>query len=200
VKTSSSTAARIRDVALGMIAEVGYAAISMEDVRREANVSNGSLYHHFPSKAALAAGLYVDGMGQCQSIILDALATSGDAHDGVERAVLEYLVWIDGHRDIASLVFADLPDQVLLASEPDFSTANRRYVDAVRRWLADHAREGRIIDAPFEVVHALWIGPAQEYSRHWVRGRTRARPRRVAPDLAAAAWRSLRGDRGAPRG
>jgi AcrR family transcriptional regulator len=39
---------------------VGYAAFTMASVRDTLGLSNGSVFHAFPSKAALAAAVYVE--------------------------------------------------------------------------------------------------------------------------------------------
>ena len=54
----SSTRSRLLDAAATVFLAHGYAAASMDMVRQAAGVSNGSLYHHFPSKALLADALY----------------------------------------------------------------------------------------------------------------------------------------------
>jgi len=56
-----ATEDRIAEAALRLFTAHGYAGASMEQVRHAAGVSNGSLYHHFPSGADLTARLLVDG-------------------------------------------------------------------------------------------------------------------------------------------
>jgi hypothetical protein len=43
----------------------------------------------------------------------------------------------------------------------------------------------------FGIAHALWLGPAQEFARHWLRGRSRQRPTEAVGALADGAWRAL---------
>jgi AcrR family transcriptional regulator len=188
---TNDTAQRIRDAALGLFTIHGYAGLSMQEVRRTAGVSNGSLYHFFPHKADLVAELRVEGMRDCQSVLLTALNGASDPRAGIEETVRTYLSWVENHRQLASLLFADLPDEVLLASEPALMPFNRQYVRVVAQWLTEQTRAGRLVDAPFEVAHALWLGPTQEFCRHWVRGRSRHRPTSAADHLALGAWRSL---------
>jgi hypothetical protein len=42
------------------------------------------------------------------------------------------------------------------------------------------------------VTAALWLGPAQEYSRHWVADGEAKMPRDVVETFATAAWAVLR--------
>jgi AcrR family transcriptional regulator len=186
-----SAGERIRAVGLDLFGSQGYAATSMEEVRRRAEISNGSLYHLFPSKAALAARLYCDGMIQSQNGIIDAINDTQLAEDGVRGAVAFQTSWVDSHTQLARLVYADWSDDVLMAAAPALDGPSRQYVRVVDRWLRDRVAAGDLIDGPFPVLHALWLGPTQEYCRHWLRGRSRLRPRHISDDLARGAWRAL---------
>ncbi len=163
----------------------------MEQVRRDAGVSNGSLYHLFPSKAALAARLYCDGMIECQDGIIRAIGAALNAEAGVRAGVAFQTLWVDQHVPLARLVYADMPDDVLVAAAPTLDGPNRKYVRVVEQWLGSHVDSGVLADRPFVVLHALWLGPAQEFCRQWLRGRGRLRPRHVADQLAEGAWQAL---------
>jgi AcrR family transcriptional regulator len=52
-----ATRERLLEVAAKFFGERGYEATSIEAVLREAGVSRGSLYHHYPSKGALFAAV-----------------------------------------------------------------------------------------------------------------------------------------------
>jgi AcrR family transcriptional regulator len=183
------TADRIQAAALAVFVANGYSATSMAQIRERAGVSNGSLFHFFPRKVDLAAGVLTDGMRDCQEAVLTALdATTGAV--GVRAGVHALLDWVSGQAEMARFVFADAPDEVLLAAEPVFGAHNRRYVHDVAAWLA--ARD-LLRGRPFEVVHALWFGPSMELGRTWLRGRSRIAPTAAAEELAAAAWRAVNG-------
>lgn len=186
-----ATADRIANAALRLFAVHGLAGASMEQIRRAAGVSNGSLYHHFPSRADLAARLVVTGMAQSQRAVQEALTNADDAQAGVRAVVAAQLGWVEEHPQWGRLLFADLPDEVLLAAEPPFSAQNRAYVRVVGGWLRAQAEAGAVVERPFEVAHALWLGPGQEFARHWLTGRTRARPLQVVDQFADGAWHAL---------
>jgi AcrR family transcriptional regulator len=187
----STTDDLITTVALRLFGSQGYSQTSMEQVRREASVSNGSLYHLYRDKAALAARLYHRGMVESQDGILHAVREARTAEDGVRSAVVCQAGWVDANVELARLVYADLPDAVFAAAAPSLDPLSRSYVREVDRWLRHHVDRGALIDQPFAMLHALWLGPTQEFCRHWLRGRGRLRPRHVAVDLADGAWRAL---------
>jgi AcrR family transcriptional regulator len=107
--------------------------LSMARIRSHAAVSNGSLFHFFPRKADLAAGVLVEGMRDCQDAVLAALDTT--AEHGVRVGVRALLAWVDKHAEMARFVFTDAPDDVLLAAEPTLAAHNRRYVHHIAAWL-----------------------------------------------------------------
>jgi AcrR family transcriptional regulator len=185
------TVQRILAAALPLFLTHGYAGASLEQVRRDAGVSNGSLYHHFPRRADLAARLFNEGMRDCQQVILQAVTADEPAERVVRAVVTELLRWVEEHADVARWIFSDLPDEVLLAAEPELGRTSRDYAVVVGDWLARQSRLGAVIEGSFAVRHALWLGPAQEFARHWLRGRSRQRPTEAATDLAGGAWRAL---------
>ena len=178
--------------AVRLFGSQGYAATSMEKIRRSAGVSNGSLYHLYPTKAALAARLYSDGMQQCQQGILAAIESASSPMLAVRGAVSFQALWVDRHVELARLTYADWHDDVIAAAAPRLDESSRQYVRTVDGWLRHHIAEGRLIEGPFAVLHALWLGPTQEFCRQWLSGRARPRPRHVADQLADGAWRVLR--------
>ena len=185
------TVQRILAAALPLFLAHGYGGASLEQVRRDAGVSNGSLYHHFPRRADLAARLFNEGMRDCQQVILQAVTADEPADRVVRAVVTELLCWVEEHADVARWIFSDLPDEVLLAAEPELSQTSRGYAVVIGDWLARQSRRGALIEGSFAVRHALWLGPAQEFARHWLRGRSRQRPTEAATDLAGGAWRAL---------
>jgi AcrR family transcriptional regulator len=182
----------IRAAAVRLFGTRGYAATSMDQVRREAGVSNGSLYHLYPTKAALVAGLYVDGMQQCQQGILSAIEAGSSPELAVRGVVSFQATWVDRHVELARLTYADWHDEVLVAAASCLDESGRDYVRIVGAWLRHGVAEGQLVDGPFAVLHALWLGPTQEFCRQWLSGRSRLRPRQVVHQLADGAWHALR--------
>ena len=71
----------------------------------------------------------VDGMAAAQRAARDALAQAGSAEQGVREVVPAQLAWVEESAELARLLYADVPDEVLVAAEPQFSQHNRHYVD-----------------------------------------------------------------------
>lgn len=63
---------QVLDAALRLFSERGYFNTSIHDIRREAGVSTGAIYHHFSNKEHLAKSLYDQLMGEMEAEIMDA--------------------------------------------------------------------------------------------------------------------------------
>jgi AcrR family transcriptional regulator len=189
--STSTTRDRVVQAAAELFGSQGYGSTSMEQIRRAAEVSNGSLYHLFPDKVTLAAHLFSAGMQECHAGILASIAEAETAEQGIRAAVTWQLGWVDDNLATARILYGDVPDDVLVVASPTHDRSARDYVRTTTQWLDRHVLEGSIVDRPFAVTHALWLGPTQEYSRHWLHGRARLRPRRAAADFATGAWAAV---------
>ena len=177
---------RLLAAALTRFATTSPIAVSLEDIRREAGVSVGALYHHFPSKAALVDALFIDLTIEVQHEFLSVLREHPSAEDGIRSIVRWYLRWVTENRVAASLLLGSRPDDPLLHD------LNRGFFADVRGWWQIHGHYGALRQLPFDLIHALWLGPAQEYTRHWLSGEVKRMPRTIAGVLADAAWNALK--------
>src|SRR5689334_6572093 len=89
-----STRDKLLDAAAAVFYEHGYSAASMDQVRQAAGVSNGSLYHHFPTKAALADALYVQTLHDFHAVLLAPIAREVTAEAGVKALVRAHVNWV----------------------------------------------------------------------------------------------------------
>ncbi|HVL97488.1 MAG TPA: helix-turn-helix domain-containing protein [Solirubrobacteraceae bacterium] len=183
---------QILAAALDAFAGRGYGATSMSDLQRATGASTGSLYHHFPTKAHVAAELLCDALGRYQRGFLDALRGASGAEAGVRAAVRHHLSWVAEDPARARLLVGEPEPEVLAAAGERLRAANRVFLSAVGDWYgaAVAARELRALDPDAAV--ALWIGPAQELTRAHLAGRARRPPVELAEVLADGAWRALR--------
>src|SRR5271165_5616900 len=91
----SATRTFARDGALGS---------RLEDIRRDANVSVGAIYHHFADKEALYGAAWTRALGSYQADSIEVLRASTDAEDGVRSAVEQQVRWVVTHRDAAIML------------------------------------------------------------------------------------------------
>jgi AcrR family transcriptional regulator len=76
--------------ALALFSRDGYFKTSIHDIRREAGVSTGSIYHHFTNKESLAKALYDDLLEHMEEAMLRIMADNASCHDRC-REVIRFL-------------------------------------------------------------------------------------------------------------
>ncbi|MDT5182551.1 MAG: hypothetical protein QOI29_709 [Mycobacterium sp.] len=177
---------RLLQVARRRFAVDGALVPTLDEVRREAEVSVGALYHHFPDKPALAAAVYAQLIGEYQAGFVAMLRDHDTAESGIRGGVAYHLRWVTEHRGEASVLLGDRLDSAALRD------SNRDFFSAVRDWWRPHHTYGVLRPMRLGVTAALWLGPAQEYSRYWIAGGEAEIPRETVETFGAAAWAALR--------
>jgi AcrR family transcriptional regulator len=177
---------RLLQVARRRFAVDGALVPTLDEVRREAEVSVGALYHHFPDKPALAAAVYAQLISEYQAGFVTMLRDHDIAEGGIRGGVAYHLRWVTEHRGEARLLLGDPLDSAALRD------ANRDFFAAVRDWWRPHHAYGALQPMRLGVTAALWLGPAQEYSRYWITGEEAKMPRDAVDTFASAAWAVLR--------
>jgi AcrR family transcriptional regulator len=86
----------------------GFAATSVEDIAREARVTTGALYHHFPTKAAVFEAVFEQLHGE----LLDASAAAAvGASDAVELLAAGFGAFLDKvlEPEVQRVIITDAP-------------------------------------------------------------------------------------------
>lgn len=176
---------RLLAVARRRFASEGTIAPTLDEMRREAEVSVGSLYHHFPDKPALAAAVYAQVMAEYQAGFVEMLRGQDTAEEGIRGGVRHHLNSIAAHRGEAALLLGDRLDSSALRA------ANQDFFAAIQAWWRPHRAYGVLSAIHPGVTAALWFGPAQEYARHWLAGDVDEMDSQVVEIFADAAWNAL---------
>lgn len=110
-----------------LFGENGFRATSVEDVAREARVTTGALYHHFPTKTALFEAVFVQAH---TDLMTDAAKAAQEATDGVEELARGFEAFLDGvlRPDIQRILVVDGPAVLGLAR---FTELDEQYAHAV---------------------------------------------------------------------
>ena len=82
--------AHILGTALNLFTSSGYFNTSVHDIQRRADVSVGSIYHHFKNKEGIAKALYDDLLVRMEGGMLQIMDGHLTAHDRC-RAIVEFL-------------------------------------------------------------------------------------------------------------
>ena len=162
---------------------------------KRAEVSVGTLYHHFGSKDQLIATLHYSLLGEYQSGAGPILAADPEAESGIRDTVAYHVDWLVGHPRPAMFLlqqpFAGYRSENVPA---DLIRDNDEFLATVHGWLERRMAEGSLRRLPFNVVVALLIGPLHM----WVRSELYMSADRAASKAAAAkvvladgAWQAL---------
>jgi AcrR family transcriptional regulator len=188
-----------RDRALAAALELfdrqGYSATTIDDIRRQSEVSVGSLYHHFRNKEGIAAALYVDALRDFRRGLLEDALPSAGAEQGVRAAVAHHLRWCDANRAQARFLMRRRETEVADLVHEDVDGLNRQTFETIELWYWPHVTAGELRELPLALLYAVWFGPAQEYARIVLEsGHSRNLPglTEAEPALADAAWAALR--------
>lgn len=177
--------------ALTCFNELGYAETTMALIRKEAQASTGSIYHHFQSKDQLAAAVYLEGILDYQKGYVRALEKQTDAKKGIMAIIRYHLGWVERNPEWARYLNTMRHARFMNQTEDAFKLANRDFMTRIGRWFAPHVKAKRIKRLPQEVFSALLMGSIQEYTRMWLAGHTNLKPGEAAKHMAKAALENL---------
>lgn len=171
--------------------EAGFDAATVAAVRERAGVSNGSFFHAFASKDALAAELFLAALTQYHDAMLAPLDAGPAATEGIAALVRAHLTWVATRRPQARILFErPRPEWVDLVRDRQ-RAENARFGRGIAAWHDPQVEAGHLVALTGEMFIAHLIGPAQIVCRAWLGGRSRRDPRRDAETLVTCAVRLL---------
>src|SRR3954471_5997410 len=99
----------ILDTALAVFVEVGFERATTGHILARGGISNGALFHHFPTKDSIAEALYLRGISSYQEGLLAALERHGgrtdNARAAIGAAVHHHLAWVEANRELALFMY-----------------------------------------------------------------------------------------------
>ena len=193
MRETESVRRRLLDAAVRRFDADGMLEATIDDIRRDAGVSVGAVYHHFPDKAALHAAAWLDAMTTYQHGFLTTLRAHASAEAGIKAAVAYQLRWSAAHRESASLLFGARPSVASVGVT--IKEYNRAFFTECGAWWRTHVQYGAVRDLDLKVVGALWLGPARDYSSYGLAGPTKRVATALVDTFAEAAWQALRAPR-----
>ena len=193
--TGISGSPRRRDIleaALYCFVNKGYAATTIDEVRVSSGASIGSIYHHFGSKEQLAGELYIEGLKLYQTGFIQSLKAALHARSGVRSMVTFHLDWVAENPDLARFLLEEREPEVVLATAAPLRELNKTLFLEVRTWLDEQIEEGPIRPLPYDIFYATVMGPAIEFTRNWLEGRTTSPLEEARDVLGDSAWEAVK--------
>lgn len=118
-----------------VVADVGWAQASVTAVADAAGIAAGSVYQHFPSKAALAVEVFRRAAGREAEVLGKVLHAPGDPVERLSRGVSTFALRALENRGLAHALLAAPAEPAVGAERLEF---RRRY----RALFAEVVREG----------------------------------------------------------
>lgn len=186
-----STRIKLIEAAGRVFLAEGYETTTMDLIRADAGVSNGSLYHHFPSKVHLAGALYESMLRDFQQSMFKVISGKVSAKAGVRGLVRAYVRWVVAHPDRAKLLHRLRRNGDLDCLESAWINPNQEASNILRAWIKRMVAAGEMQRLPFPLWMALVFSPAMALTPHWVSKTLPSVPQTVRLALEDAAWRAV---------
>jgi AcrR family transcriptional regulator len=197
----TDTRRRVLDAALAGFLDDGYDQTTIADIRSRSEVSNGALFHHFPTKDAIADALFVEAIASFHEGLWELMARKPRSLRSAVRGVIEHqLRWIQEHPDLARFVYMRGHLDWDSAGGSEVEELNRRIAAAIREWMAPPIERGEIRPRSMLVISAIVTGPAHAIAQRWLAGQLESPPTAFVDELADAAWAGLSGKPARGRG
>ncbi len=181
---------QILSTALQMFADKGYFNTSIHDIRKEAGVSTGAIYHHFKNKEALAKSLYESLLIEIDNDINDVCKVHTGSYEK-SRAIIKKMFALTMENPITMqfILMAQhreyLPDEPPICSSKPFQSMKNVISEGIKNqeiknidvWVAATTMFGGalrmmglqldgVLNQPLsdyldEVVECAWLGIKQ---------------------------------------
>lgn len=183
----------ILEAALECFTENGIEATTIDMIRERSGSSVGSMYHHFGSKEAIAAALFVDALAGHSEYQQQLLSAARNAEEGVKAIVHAYVDWVSANPVKARFVLYSRSALAKSDMGGELAAHSKTHLQEVLRWFEPHIESGTLKRLPKECYSSLITGPSHDYARLWLSGRVKGDIKTYRDIFAEAAWNSVKG-------
>lgn len=185
---ATTTRERLLQAAAEVFLAQGFGESSMDLVRQRAGASNGSLYHHFPTKASLADALYAQTLREFHAAVMVPIRGRASARSGVKGLVRAYVERVIAHPGQARLLHELRRTGQLEGGAGEWERANAQGFGLLRAWVDRKVDAGELRPLPFPVWIAMVFGPLLQLTPAWLAAGTPQVPPKVRQALEQAVW------------
>jgi len=186
--TARERRAQLLEVGRRVFAQHGYAAASIEEVARTADVSKPVVYEHFGGKEGLYAVIVDREMSRLVERIAAEIAT-GSPRRRFEHAVLAFLTYVEAEPDGFSVLTRDVPPTT---PGHGMQSVISDLAERVGHVFAEQlAASGLKTEVAALYAHAL-IGMVTMVGQWWIDSGRELDVKTVARHTAAVGWMGLR--------
>jgi AcrR family transcriptional regulator len=160
---------RILFAARDLFVTEGYEHTTVARIRADSGVSNGTLFHHFPTKEAILDAIYTEAMKRINVRYFAVLESSpGSLREllrGFIDAILSFAV---EEQDNARIVYYLGPLDADSQSKDELDAESLELIDAVRNALSPYQASGEVKNVPVSALLPIIQGPAHLIAKYWL--------------------------------
>jgi len=176
--------------AVGVFAEHGYHATSMNDVAEAAGVTKPVLYQHFSSKRELFIELLDDIGAELRETIAKATADAAGPRQQIEQGFRAYFSFVEESTDAFRVLFGSGARR-----DPEFASFARAVEASIAEAISELiVVEGEPVAQSLLLAHSI-VGMTEAASRYWLAHDREPDVDQLAEQLSQLAWSGLRGIR-----
>lgn len=113
-KSSIDTRVLILNTALKLFSNQGYFNTSVQDIKKAAGVSIGSIYHHFSGKEAIARSLYEDLLMQMKHMLENISHQQNNASDRCKEVIRQLFIMTEYDPDAVRFLLSARHQEFLI--------------------------------------------------------------------------------------
>lgn len=186
-----STRQRALVAALALFDAQGVEATTIEQVRDAAEISVGSLYHHFRSREGLVVALYEDLLAQYRTAITAELVRHSGIRALLDGFVKTHIDWAMQNPMAERFLSEQRHHRTLSAVEGRLQGDTADFIRPLLRRIKPAVEAGVLKPLPPELLLSLVIGPVQTWLRMHRSGSSRLNPDVAARQLSELIWEAV---------
>lgn len=187
----AGTRQRALIAALALFDAQGVDATTIEQVRDAAEISIGSLYHHFRSREGLVGALYEDLLERYRAVLAAELVRHDTTRDLLDAFVATHIDWSVRNPAAARFLAEHRHHPALNEAESRLQHGTADFLRPLLLRLKPAMTAGILKPLPPELLLSLVIGPVQNWLRMQRAGRTSLKPASAAQKLSDLIWEAV---------
>ena len=188
---SGSRRDRILAAALDCFVEAGYGGAGISDIQKRSGASVGSIYHFFGGKDGIAVALFSEGLRSWSRASL-TFPPDASAESIVRASVSGAVTWALENLKLYRFMEGTRFLAPILAAEQETSAIVMEARSIGEAMMLRLAGTGAVKALPWDVMHALILGPAYDWLRLYAHGFADTDAATAISHLSDAAWNAVK--------
>ena len=186
-----STRQRALVAALALFDAQGVEATTIEQLREAADISIGSLYHHFGSREGLVLALYEDLLAQYRTAITAALVRQSGIRELLDAFVTTHIGWAMQNPTAERFLSEHRHHRTLSDAEGQLQGDTADFIRPLLRRIKPAIEAGILKPLPPELLLSLVLGPVQTWLRLQRAGSSKLEASMAVRKLSDLIWEAV---------